>query len=83
MKKIEVKLENDYKVILSDNQIKEFLDGILLDSKELDAIWHVYKTNRDCGNYYSNTSKDYGLSLDSRASVIISIIEDYFNHKKK
>jgi len=49
--------------------------------KDLDAIWSVYLRNRDCRYIKpSLTCKEYGLGLDSRASVIISIIEDYYKN---
>ncbi len=52
------------------------------NSKELDAIWSVYKRHRDCNRYASNTVKEYDLELSDKASAIIDIIERYFDNKK-
>lgn len=60
---------------------KEELEDVKLEmfnTKQMDAIWSVYIRNRDCRSLYSNSSLEYDLDLDTKASVIIAIIEDYF-----
>jgi hypothetical protein len=54
------------------------IDEAIAAKKELDAIWSVYKRQKDCRDRTSSTCKEYGLDMSCKAAVIINIIEEYY-----
>lgn len=59
----------------------ENIDEAIASKKELDAIWSVYKKQKDCKDRISITCQEYGLTLDCKAAAIIDIVEDYYRIK--
>lgn len=87
MKKVEIDLENGYSVILTEEQVNDFMQDFKTSKKEMDAITSEYyklrKKLRICNQKINSTCIEYNIPRSSITNAIFNLFDDYIRLKEE